>query len=62
MASNEHCDMSGNHCDQPFVCEMCGCDVREEDMYGSAHDEDAILCSNQCACDFDESWESKFHE
>ena len=59
MSSNEHPDMSGNPCDMPLVCEMCSGDVREDNVYGSRYDEDVVLCSHLCACDFDESWESK---
>jgi hypothetical protein len=62
MSSNEHPDMSGNPCDQPYICVMCGCEVREDQMYGSRYDEDAIMCSDQCAQDFDESHESKYCE
>lgn len=62
MSSNEHPDMSGNPCDMPFVCVMCGREVREEDIYGSDHDEEAVMCSNECASDFDESWESKYQD
>lgn len=62
MSSNEHPDMSGNPCDAPFVCEMCCKEVREEDIYGSRYDEDVVLCSNDCDCDFDERHESKFQD
>lgn len=57
--SNEHPDMSGNPCDDPLVCDVCGCDVREDDVYGSKHDDDAVLCSDECAFDFDARLESK---
>lgn len=60
MNSNEHPDMSGNPCDEPFICEMCGRSVNEENIYGSNYNEDAILCSNECACDYDESQEQKY--
>jgi hypothetical protein len=59
MSSNEHPDMSGNPCDMPLSCDMCGCDVREDRMYGSKHNEDAVLCSDDCACDYDEREDSK---
>jgi hypothetical protein len=62
VASNEHPDMSGNPCDTPFICEMCEKEVREEDIYGSKYNQDVVLCSNQCACDYDESQESKFYD
>ena len=54
MASNEHPDMSGNPCDMPLVCEICGADVREDRLYGSSYDDFVVLCSTSCASDFDE--------
>lgn len=62
MASNEHPDMSGNPCDWPFVCAICQKEFPEDELYGSAYDEDVTLCSNECACAFDESQESKFYD
>lgn len=60
MCSNEHPDMSGNPADQPFYCTLCGTEVKEEDSYGSKHDDSAILCSNECAVEFDENRERKY--
>jgi len=63
MTSNEHPDMSGNPCDEPLVCQMCGRTIYDEqELYGSDYNEDVILCCNECACDYDESHESKFEE
>jgi hypothetical protein len=59
MSSNEHPDMSGNPCDAPFVCEMCDREVREDNIWGTRYDEEVILCSQECAKDFDEREESK---
>jgi hypothetical protein len=58
MASNEHPDMSGNPCDDPIVCDQCGRDCNESDLYGSVHDEDKNFCRQQCVYDFEEGWES----
>lgn len=60
MTSNEYPDMSGNPCDEPFICEICGKEVKEEESFGSRHDDSAILCSNECAIDFDETKERKY--
>ena len=62
MSSYEHPDMSGNPCDAPFVCEMCGKEVREDQIWGTRFDEDVILCSDECAQTFDEREESKHYD
>jgi ribosome-binding protein aMBF1 (putative translation factor) len=63
MTSNEHPDMSGNPCDEPLVCEMCGRTIYDEqELYASRYNQDVILCCNECACDYDKSQESKFQE
>lgn len=53
MASNEHPDMSGNPCDWPFICEVCKRTVSEDKLYGSALDDEAILCSDECVDIYD---------
>jgi len=62
MTSNEHPDMSGNPFDQPYICEICGCTVKENEIYGSKYNEDAILCSNKCTETYDESIEQKRYD
>lgn len=57
MTSNEHPDMHGNWADEPFYCDHCGKEVKEEDAYGiEAHpqstDDELIFCSNECAVDY----------
>lgn len=62
MASNEHPDMSGNQNDWPFVCEICGKEFPEDELYGSAYDENVTLCSDECARTYDESRDSEQYD
>jgi predicted nucleic acid-binding Zn ribbon protein len=57
MTSNEHPNMHGNPCDEPFYCEVCGKAIREEDVFVSEHDDTVLLCSDECAGTFDEKLE-----
>lgn len=55
--SNEHPDMSGNILDQPYWCDHCKKQLREEDAYGlseprTMEEEQLIFCSGQCAEEF----------
>lgn len=54
MASNEHPDMSGNPCDQPFECYWCGKYINEEDSFGSIADDDKLFCSDECVFAFED--------
>jgi hypothetical protein len=53
MASNEHPDMSGNSADEPIICDYCGGPCREDELYGSAFDDDKSFCSKECAGEYD---------
>jgi hypothetical protein len=59
MSSNEHPDMSGNPCDDPIVCDHCGRDCNESDLYGSLFDDNKNFCRSQCVHDWEEheGWE-----
>lgn len=53
MASNEHPDMSGNPCDEPFLCDKCGTLFDPWTCFGCETDEDKIFCSQECADSYD---------
>ena len=61
VTSNEHPDMHGNWADQPFYCDQCGKEVKEENAYGfpSPHpmstDDELMFCSNECVWDYVEA-------
>lgn len=51
--SNEHPDMSGNPCDEPFLCNQCE-RILEDSVFGCFTDEEAMFCSQTCADEYDE--------
>jgi hypothetical protein len=55
MASNEHPDMSGNPCDDPFHCYLCDETCSEEELLSSTvlGDNGPCFCSEKCAIKFD---------
>lgn len=52
LSSNEHPDMSGNPCDEPFYCAHCGREVKEELAYGIPRNDELMFCSNDCAVEY----------
>lgn len=59
MASNEHCDMSGNPCDDPITCDWCDEPCNEQDLYGCIWDEDKNFCCSKCAQDYENCYEAE---
>lgn len=55
MTTNEHLDMSGNPSDQPYICDECGKEIKEENLHGTDLDDEKFLCSSECAGE----WEDK---
>ncbi len=44
MSSNEHPDMSGSGCDEPFECELCGEPFYEHKAFGVAGNDELMFC------------------
>lgn len=65
MTSNLHPDMSGNPCDEPFYCAHCEREVKEEEAYGIAGNDELLFCSAICAEEYDdaarEAWAEMGH-